>query len=61
MSIFILNYKLILIFHYRKIIPDVPIPVIYPKEADIGIWGGEGIIKGYIKPRKYFQAGKPYV
>lgn len=44
---------------FRRIIPDVPIPVIYPKEADSGIWGGEGIVKGYVKPRKYFQAGKP--
>ncbi|KAF7492414.1 hypothetical protein SSS_10079 [Sarcoptes scabiei] len=40
-------------------IPDVPIPVLYPKEADEGLWGGEGIVKGYVKPRKYFQAGWP--
>jgi len=41
-------------------VADVPIEVLYPKEADSGIWGGEGIIKGYIKPRKYFQQGLPY-
>jgi len=42
-------------------VADVPIEVLYPKEADSGIWGGEGIIKGYVKPRKYFQQGWPYV
>lgn len=40
-------------------VPDMPIEVQYPKEADLGLWGGEGIVKGYIKPRKYFQAGWP--
>ncbi|XP_027204270.1 mitochondrial ribosomal protein L28 [Dermatophagoides pteronyssinus] len=40
-------------------VPDVPISVTYPKEADAGLWGGEGIVKGYVKPRKYFQAGWP--
>lgn len=40
-------------------VPDVPIEVMYPKEADLGLWGGEGIVKGYVKPRKYFQAGWP--
>ena len=39
-------------------VPDMPIEVQYPKEADLGLWGGEGIVKGYnIKPRKYFQSG----
>ncbi len=43
----------------RERVPDVPIEVMYPKEADLGLWGGEGIVKGYVKPRKYFQAGWP--
>lgn len=33
----------------RKIIQNVPIPVLYPKESNDGLWGGEGIIKGYVK------------
>lgn len=35
-----------------KRVEDVPIPVIYPKECQQGIWGGEGIIFGY-RRRKY--------
>ncbi|CAG2102226.1 unnamed protein product [Medioppia subpectinata] len=44
--------------HKVERVADTPIPVIYPPEADVGIWGGEGIVKGYVKPRKYFEAGK---
>jgi len=33
----------------RKRRVDVPIPLIFPKEIHEGLWGGEGIIKGYIK------------
>ncbi|XP_067939011.1 large ribosomal subunit protein bL28m-like [Watersipora subatra] len=29
-----------------------PIPVIYPAEADLGLWGGEGIVKGFVKRRE---------
>lgn len=28
------------------------IPVKFPKEADEGIWGGEGVIQGFIKEKK---------
>jgi len=45
--------------HKVERVADTPIPVLYPPEADVGIWGGEGVVKGYIKPRKYFQAGQP--
>ncbi|XP_054160151.1 39S ribosomal protein L28, mitochondrial-like [Oppia nitens] len=45
--------------HRVERVADVPIPVIYPPEADTGIWGGEGVVKGYVKPRKYFQQGDP--
>lgn len=38
-----------------KRIENVPIPLIYPKEADDGIWGGEGIVKGYLKRHKYHR------
>ncbi|UYV66722.1 MRPL28 [Cordylochernes scorpioides] len=37
-------------------IENVPIPVIYPKESNEGLWGGEGIVKGYrnlFKTRKH--------
>ncbi|XP_014672130.1 PREDICTED: 39S ribosomal protein L28, mitochondrial-like [Priapulus caudatus] len=30
-------------------IEDVPIPVKYPKECDEGLWGGEGVVKGFQK------------
>uniref|UniRef100_A0AC35U134 39S ribosomal protein L28, mitochondrial n=1 Tax=Rhabditophanes sp. KR3021 TaxID=114890 RepID=A0AC35U134_9BILA len=35
--------------HTKKMIQNeiVPIQPIYPPEADLGIWGGEGIVKGY--------------
>jgi len=43
---------------WRQIGPDRivpvqnrPIPVIYPKEADEGLWGGEGMVKGYVQRR----------
>lgn len=34
-------------------IQNVPIPVIHPPEAHEGIWGGEGIIKGFQKRNPY--------
>lgn len=30
-------------------VQNVPIPVIYPPEHNAGIWGGEGVVKGYQK------------
>lgn len=36
-----------------KPIQDVPLRVTYPKEQDDGIWGGEGVVKGFTKlPQK---------
>lgn len=32
-----------------KVVQNVPLPVIYPPEHNEGIWGGEGVIKGYQK------------
>lgn len=32
---------------------NVPIEPLYPPEADLGIWGGEGILKGYRMSRPY--------
>lgn len=32
-----------------KPIQNIPIPVIYPPEANEGIWGGEGVVKGFQK------------
>jgi len=34
-------------------IQNVPIPVIYPPEHNEGIWGGEGVIKGFQKRTPY--------
>uniref|UniRef100_A0A0N5BC79 Large ribosomal subunit protein bL28m n=1 Tax=Strongyloides papillosus TaxID=174720 RepID=A0A0N5BC79_STREA len=33
---------------------NVPIEPIYPPEADLGIWGGEGVVKGY-------RTSKPFI
>lgn len=33
---------------------DPPINVVYPPEADHGIWGGEGIVKGFVKKRNFY-------
>ncbi|XP_017490876.1 PREDICTED: 39S ribosomal protein L28, mitochondrial-like, partial [Rhagoletis zephyria] len=41
-------------------VPEVPIEVMYSKEADLGLLGGEGIVKGYVNSRKYFQADWPF-
>jgi len=32
-----------------KRIQNIPIPITFPKEADYGLWGGEGIISGFKK------------
>ncbi|KAH0947105.1 hypothetical protein HN011_003574 [Eciton burchellii] len=34
-------------------IQNVPLPVIYPKKMHEGIWGGEGIVQGFLKKGKY--------
>jgi len=38
-----------------KRVQDVPIPVIYPPESHLGIWGGEGVIKGFQKRNRHKQ------
>jgi len=30
-------------------VQDTPIPITFPREADLGLWGGEGIIAGFKK------------
>ena len=42
------------LFTIRKRVQDVPIPALYPTQSLLGIWGGEGIVPGYIRP---FQTG----
>lgn len=34
-------------------IQNVPLPLLYPKEIDDGIWGGEAIVQGFKKKGKY--------
>ena len=29
---------------------DIPIVVLYPEQAKLGLWGGEGIVPGYKRP-----------
>lgn len=31
----------------RERVQDAPIPIYYPPESQDGLWGGEGLIKGY--------------
>jgi len=38
-------------------VQNVPIPVVFPREADQGLWGGEGIVAGFRK--KADDAMKP--
>ena len=33
----------------RVRVQNVPIPLMYPREADEGLWAGEGIISGFKK------------
>lgn len=40
-------------------VENIPIPAIYPKEADEGLWGGEGIVKGFQK-RHHLQRRVPH-
>lgn len=39
-------------------IPEVPIPIIFPKESDEGLWGGEGIVMGWRKRQNKFMKPK---
>ncbi|XP_011254256.1 39S ribosomal protein L28, mitochondrial [Camponotus floridanus] len=34
-------------------VQNVPLPLLYPKEIDNGIWGGEAIVQGFKKKGKY--------
>ncbi|XP_018049834.1 PREDICTED: 39S ribosomal protein L28, mitochondrial [Atta colombica] len=40
-------------------VQNVPIPVIYPKEIDDGIWGGEAIVQGF-KKKGIFKRRVPH-
>lgn len=35
----------------KKRVENVPIPLKFPKEMDEGIWGGEAVVQGFIKPK----------
>ncbi|KAL3878398.1 hypothetical protein ACJMK2_030754, partial [Sinanodonta woodiana] len=39
-------------FKYRIPVQNVPIRVLFPRESNNGLWGGEGIIKGFEKKEK---------
>lgn len=34
---------------YRQPIQNHPIPLKFPKEVHKGLWGGEGIVQGFVK------------
>lgn len=42
-----------------KPVQDIPIPLMFPKEHDDGIWGGEGVVKGFQK-RDQFKRRVPH-
>ncbi|KAL1139735.1 hypothetical protein AAG570_006713 [Ranatra chinensis] len=38
-----------------KIVQNIPIPLLFPPESHQGIWGGEGVIKGFQKRQRLKQ------
>ncbi|XP_071950430.1 large ribosomal subunit protein bL28m-like isoform X2 [Antedon mediterranea] len=45
---------------------NVPVNVVYPRLSQVGLWGGEGVIKGYAKAHKtrgfrYPRTWKPFI
>lgn len=45
----------------RERVEDVPIPIHYPPESQLGLWGGEGWILGhrYVNNDKVGEQGRP--
>lgn len=43
----------------KKRVVNVPLPLKFPKEADEGLWGGEGVVKGF-QVRKRFGSRIPH-
>lgn len=37
----------------KKRVVNVPFPLLFPKEVDEGLWGGEGVIKGFQVRKRY--------
>lgn len=44
-------------YHHDR--SDIPIEAVYPREADYGLWGGEGIVKGYFRKEKKLILRRP--
>ena len=38
----------VVLFSYSQ---NIPIPIRYPKLAEEGLWGGEGVVEGMIHPK----------
>ncbi|XP_039280635.1 39S ribosomal protein L28, mitochondrial-like [Nilaparvata lugens] len=36
-------------------VQNIPILPVFPRESNQGLWGGEGVVKGYVKPGKYAE------
>lgn len=34
-------------------IPDHPVPVVYPPDSEMGLWGGLGMVEGFEKPKRF--------
>ena len=51
----------------REPVQNVPIPLIFPKEADEGLWGGEAFVQGFRKKKekrnrpRVWRLWKPYL
>jgi len=56
----ILDYKMVNKSTQRiERVPDTPVNVVYPEEADKQIWGGEGVVKGFFKYRTFYGVYAP--
>lgn len=40
---------------HSKRVQDCPIPLKFPPESNLGIWGGEGVVKGFQKRNRLKQ------
>lgn len=53
----LLRYNSVIFNYYflfdRVRVENRDIPVKFPEEADEGIWGGEGVIQGFIREKKW--------
>lgn len=47
------KWRFFVLIHFSERVNDPLIDVVYPKQADEGIWAGEGVVKGFVKERNF--------